>query len=278
MSAAFKVPQSLSGRHDSKRKKTISRTDHPAKLSNRGIRVLQREVNLMVTFMLSSRDPSVEMRETSRTTVNVAPHWSGLNGRKSLPRERHVKEPSRLRNKILSADETEIELFDLNSKCHVGRKPGTAHHLPNTSPKVNHGVCRIMLGGGCFLVIGTDRLVRVEGKLNGAECRDKIDENLVQCAQDLRPSRGFTFQHDNDPRHTPKTAQEWLEGQLCACPWVARERPGHVPDCPYPTWQSWRGSAERNDRKSPNPGSQSFSRRSQKNESVIALVLQPQLN
>ena len=41
-------------------------------------------------------------------------------------------------NKILWSDETKIELFSLNSKRHVWRKPGTSHHLPNTIPRVKH--------------------------------------------------------------------------------------------------------------------------------------------
>jgi hypothetical protein len=30
-----------------------------------------------------------------------------------------------MRNKVLSSDESKIELFVLNAKCHVWRKPGT---------------------------------------------------------------------------------------------------------------------------------------------------------
>ena len=53
-------------------------------------------------------------------------------------------------------------------------------------------------------------LVRVEGKLNGAKYRDILNENLVQSAQGLRLGKWFTFQQDNDPKHTAKTRQEWL--------------------------------------------------------------------
>ena len=63
---------------------------------------------------------------------------------------------------------------------------------------------------GCFSAAGTGGLVRVEGKLNGAKYRDILNENLVQSAQDLRLGRRFTFQQDNDPKHTAKTMQEWL--------------------------------------------------------------------
>ena len=34
--------------------------------------------------------------------------------------------------------------------------------------------------------------------------------NLLQSVQDLRLGQRFTFQKDNDPKHTAKTTQEWL--------------------------------------------------------------------
>ena len=107
-----------------------------------------------------------------------------------------------MRNKILWSDETKIELFGLNAKRYVWRKPGTI-------PTVKHGGGSIMLWG-CFSATGTVRLVRIEGKMNGAKYRQILDENLLQSAQDLRLGRRFTFQQDNDPKHTDKTTQEWL--------------------------------------------------------------------
>jgi hypothetical protein len=39
---------------------------------------------------------------------------------------------------------------------------------------------------GCFTAAGTGRLDRIKGKMNGAECKEILDENLLQSAQDLR--------------------------------------------------------------------------------------------
>ncbi len=106
-------------------------------------------------------------------------------------------------NKILWSDETKIELFGLNSKRYVWRKSGTAHHLSNTVQNSeawwwqHHAV-------GVFSAAGTGRLVAIEGKMNAAKYRDILDENLLQSAQDLRLGRRFTFQQDNDPKHTAK--------------------------------------------------------------------------
>ena len=62
----------------------------------------------------------------------------------------------------------------------------------------------------CGDVFQRQRLVRIEAKINGAKYREILDENLLQSTQDFRLGRMFTFQQDNDPKHTAKTTQEWL--------------------------------------------------------------------
>ena len=80
-----------------------------------------------------------------------------------------------MRNQILCSDDSKIELFGLNAKCHVWRKPGTI-------PTVKHGGASIMLWG-CFSAVGTGRLVRIEEKMNGAKYREILEENLLQSIQ-----------------------------------------------------------------------------------------------
>ncbi|XDV26111.1 hypothetical protein PO909_029896 [Leuciscus waleckii] len=199
MSAALKVPKA--GR--------------PAKLSYRGRRALVREVNknpkITVAELQRCRR---EMGEScSKSTITAAIHQSGLYGRvarrKPLLSARHMKahlkDSKMVINKILWSDETKIELFGLNSKRYVWRKPGTAHHLSNTVSTVKHGGGSIMLWG-CFSAAGTGRLVAIEGKMNAAKYRDILDINLLQSAL----GRRFTFQQDNDPKHTAKITKEWL--------------------------------------------------------------------
>ena len=59
------------------------------------------------------------------------------------------KDSQTTRNQIIWSDETKIELFGLNAKCHVWRKSGTI-------TTVKHG----------FSAAVTGRPVRIEGKMN----------------------------------------------------------------------------------------------------------------
>ena len=49
--------------------------------------------------------------------------------------------------------------------------------------------------------------------MNGAKYRQILEENLLQSAKDLRLQRRFTFQQDNDPKHTSKATLEWFQNK-----------------------------------------------------------------
>ena len=107
---------------------------------------------------------SLEMGEPSRrTTISAALHQSGLYvkvaRRKPLLSKRHVT----AHLEILWSDESKIELFGLNAKRHLWRKPGTI-------PTVKHG--------GVFQRKGPGD--RIEGNMNRAKYREILDENLLR--------------------------------------------------------------------------------------------------
>uniref|UniRef100_A0A803J7M7 Tc1-like transposase DDE domain-containing protein n=1 Tax=Xenopus tropicalis TaxID=8364 RepID=A0A803J7M7_XENTR len=92
----------------------------------------------------------------------------------------------------------------------VWRKTNTAHHSEHTIPAVKYGGGSIMLWG-CFSSAGTGKLVRVDGKMDGAKYRAILEENLLESAKDLRLGRRFTFRQDNDPKHKARATMEWFK-------------------------------------------------------------------
>ena len=67
--------------------------------------------------------------------------------------------------------------------------------------------------GDVFPSAGTGKLVRIEGMTYGAKYREIIEGNLFKSSRDLRLGRRFTFQHENDPKHTAKATLEWFKGK-----------------------------------------------------------------
>ena len=63
--------------------------------------------------------------------------------------------------------------------------------LPEGQPSLQHSTNQAFMAEwsdgsllwGCFSAAGTGRLVRIEGKMNGAKYRESLDENLLQRAK-----------------------------------------------------------------------------------------------
>ena len=150
-SAALKVPKNTVASINLKWKKFATTKTllgaGPGKTKKSGEKGLGQPKNLMVT-LTELQSSSVEMGEPSRrTTISAALHQPGLYGRvarrKPLISKKAHDSPlgvclKILRNKILLSNETKIELFGLNAKSHVWRKPGPI-------PTVKHGSGSIVL-------------------------------------------------------------------------------------------------------------------------------------
>ena len=82
----------------------------------------------------------------------------------------------------------------------------------NTIPTVKHGGGSIMVWA-CFSSAGTGKMVKIDGKMDGAKYRTILEENLMESAKDLRLGRRFVFQQDNDPKHKAKYTMEWFKNK-----------------------------------------------------------------
>uniref|UniRef100_A0AAR2IYW9 Transposase n=2 Tax=Pygocentrus nattereri TaxID=42514 RepID=A0AAR2IYW9_PYGNA len=205
----------------------LPRQGHPPKLTGRTRRSLIREAakRPMVTLDEMQRATAQVGETVHRTTISRALHKCGLYGRvarrKPLLKENHkksrlqfarshVEDTANMWKKVLWSDETKIELFGHNAKRYAWRRNNTAHHSENTIPTVKYGGGSIMLWG-CFSSAGTGKLVKVDGKMDGAKYRAILEENLLESAKDLRLGRRFTFQQDNDPKHKARATMEWFK-------------------------------------------------------------------
>jgi len=63
---------------------------------------------------------------------------------------------------------------------------------------------------GCFSTKGIGKLIRVEGRMNGAMYREILSQNLLPSVRALKIKCGWIFQHDSDPKHTAWAMKEWL--------------------------------------------------------------------
>ncbi|KAI4874721.1 hypothetical protein NFI96_007701 [Prochilodus magdalenae] len=108
---------------------------------------------------------------------------------------------------------------------YVWRRKNQAYEQKNTLPTVKHGGGSIMLWG-CFASNGTGKLQRVQGTMNSLQYQEILEENVMESVTNLRLGRRWTFQQDNDPKHTSKSTRAWLNMKG----WNILEWPSQSPD------------------------------------------------
>ncbi|KAG2456946.1 TCB1 transposase, partial [Polypterus senegalus] len=232
ISAALKVPMSTVASTIRKWKKfettrTLPRAGRPSKLSDRGRRALVREVtkNPMVTLSELQMSSGERGEPSRRTIISAAIHQSGLYGRVARRKpllskrhmaarlefaKRHPKDSQTMRNKIFWSDETKIELFGVNGRRRIWRKPGQYHpYKKNIIPTVKYGDGSVMVWG-CFAASGPGRLAVIDGTMNSTVYQKILKENVRPSVHQFKLKRSWVLQQDNDPKPTSKSTSEWL--------------------------------------------------------------------
>ncbi|KAI5624964.1 hypothetical protein C0J50_15440, partial [Silurus asotus] len=182
-------------------------------LTSPAVRYLKRRVEKSpcVTAEELRKDLSDVGTEVSAQTIRRTPLLSPKN-KKSRPQyvKSHVDKPQKFWDSVLWTDETKLELFGPMDQRYVWRRKNKAYEEKNTLPTVKHGGGSIMIWG-CFASAGTGKLQRVQGTMNSLQYQEILDDNVMQSVTNLRLGRRWTFQQDNDPKHTSKSTRAWLQ-------------------------------------------------------------------
>ncbi len=197
----------------------LPRTGAPCKISPRGVSLIMRTVRNQPR---TTRDDLVNDLKATGTIVTKKTIGNTLcrEGLKScstrkvpLLKKAHVQARLKFVNdseenwvKVLWSDETEIELFGINSTRCVWRRRNAAYDPKNTIPTVKH--VETLCFGGVFLLRGQDNCTASKGRWTGP-CT--VRARALNPARALKMCRGWVFQHDDDPNHTAKATKEWLK-------------------------------------------------------------------
>ncbi|KAK3571603.1 hypothetical protein QTP86_015338 [Hemibagrus guttatus] len=161
----------------------------------------------------------------SRQTVQRTLHIAGFHRRRPrrtpLLQIRHTKARLAFANahldkeedfwsSVLWSYETKIELFGHNDVAFIWCKKGEAFNPKNTIPTVKHGGGNLMFWG-CFSAGGPGNLITVSGTMKKEQYIKILNNNIIrQSAEKLGLGHQWTFQHENDPKHTAKVVKKWL--------------------------------------------------------------------
>lgn len=123
---------------------------------------------------------------------------------------------------VIWSDESKFNLFGSDGIVKVWRKEGEAL-LPQCLRKtVKHGGGSVMLWGSmAWGGVGTMQFI--DGIMTKEVYQTLLDQNVLPSARKLRLRRRFTFQQDNDPKHTAKIIQKYFQDSgIDVMPWVAQ--------------------------------------------------------
>lgn len=112
---------------------------------------------------------------------------------------------------VLWTDESKFELFGNKRRQYVRRKQGERFKSQCIAPTVKHGGGSVMLWG-CFSYDGVGDLVKIDGIMRKEDYHRILQRSAIPSGIGLN-GYGFTFQQDNDPKHTSKLCQNYLRSK-----------------------------------------------------------------
>uniref|UniRef100_A0A034VZC4 Transposable element Tc1 transposase n=1 Tax=Bactrocera dorsalis TaxID=27457 RepID=A0A034VZC4_BACDO len=207
--------------------KSAERTGRPQVLSDREKQHIVRKVKK--DPKISSTQIAAEVKnefgkDIHAMTVRRVLHSAGYNSRvarkKPLISSRNQKKrldyakeyntkPNTFWDQVLFSDESKYNIFRSDGRTSVWRKPNTEFEKQNLAPTVKYGGGGVMVWG-CMAAAGVGELVFIEDIMDKTVYLNILKQNLKKSAQKLNLPSSFTFQQDNDPKHSAHIVRMWL--------------------------------------------------------------------
>lgn len=205
------------------------------KLDRRIVRICKERPFLSSNQILAEIKQTVEYSVSSRTIRRrlVEAHLlSRRPAKKPLLSKKNIR--SRLQfavshanwtfdqwKNVLFSDESKFNLFRSDGVCHVRRPKGERLNPRYVSPTVKHGGGSVMVWS-CFSGHGVGPLHRIRGIMDQFMYRDILENIMEPHSEEFLPLT-FTFQHDNDPKHSSKLVKKWLnDNKIKVMVWPAQ--------------------------------------------------------
>lgn len=122
---------------------------------------------------------------------------------------------------VIWSDESKFNIFQSDGRCYVFRKENSRYENKNLSPTIKFGGGNVMVWG-CFSFYGVGKLVFIEDKMDKLQYLHILVNNLFTSAE-IFNLENFTFQQDNDPKHTAGIVKEWfIRNNIQTLKWPAQ--------------------------------------------------------
>lgn len=115
--------------------------------------------------------------------------------------------------RVIWSDETKINRIGSDGRKYVWKKAGEPLQDKEVQGTVKFGGGSLMVWG-CMSWNGVGILAEVEGKMDAEQYVSILEGNLLPSMKYSGiPRENIIFQQDNDPKHSSKKAQNWLDSQ-----------------------------------------------------------------
>uniref|UniRef100_A0A1I7XTU6 DDE_3 domain-containing protein n=1 Tax=Heterorhabditis bacteriophora TaxID=37862 RepID=A0A1I7XTU6_HETBA len=111
--------------------------------------------------------------------------------------------------KVIFSNESKFNRFGSDGKKYVRRRPGKEFMSKCTVPTIKHGGGSVMVWAA-FNRNGPEPLHIVEGIMDSTFYLRILENNLLLYARNQRLDRNWTFQQDNDAKHSSNATKHWV--------------------------------------------------------------------